>query len=495
MKRLLFVILLLAISHFALADSFVFNKQCRQAYQHIIALRFNDGEVLLKAEVHQNPGNACPELLYNYIDFLKLFISEDADLFDQLEPNRKNRIKRLERLDDSDPYKRIAIAAIQMQWAFVRLKFGEQYTTAALDIYRSFLLIDENTVLFPDFQPNLLSNGIMHAMVGAVPPRFLWMLKLVSLSGTIQQGRSELYQLLALTEKDPSMAYLRDETLFYLSFIELNLQLDLGNATKLLQQFKPEDSKNELLVFAQASIQMRVGKNDEALQLLRNTQNIPNTFPFDYLYYLQAESMLRKLDLNASGEYMKFLQKYKGHNYRADAIRKMSWVNALQSDTAGYFDMMKLVAMQDVGQVDADKQAKREAKTKAFPNILLLKARLLFDGGYYMQSAQLLVDTIDSRFNPTEKIEYIYRKGRIAHAQQKYQDALRYYDLALSQGRSNPAYYAANAALKSGEIYETLHDSVMAEKYFRLCMDIEPDEYSNSIHQKAQAGLDRLGKK
>lgn len=494
-KQLLVLLFLLAASHLSLADSFEFNQQCMTAYQHIIALRFQEGEALLKAEANNNSRNTCPQLLYNYIDFLKLFISEDAEMFERLEPNRKDRIKILENLDDANPYKRIAIAAIKMQWAFVRLKFGEQYTTAALDIYQSFLLIDENTELFPDFHPNLLSNGIMHAMVGAVPPRFQWMLKLVSLSGTIQQGRSELYQLLALTEKDPSMAYLRDETLFYLSFIELNLQSDLDHATSLLQHFKLEDRQSKLLVFAQASIQMRVGENDQALQLLKNAQSLRNGYRFDYMKYLQAEAMLRKLDFGAAGEYVFFLQNFKGHNYRADALRKMAWISALQSDTAAYFDMMKLVAGQDGGQVDADKQARREAELKTFPNILLLKARLLFDGGYYRQAADLLADTSNAHLDPTEKVEYIYRKGRIAHAQQDFQKALNFYHLTINQGRSNPAYFAANAALKSGEIHESLHDTLLAEKYYRLCLDIDPDEYGNSIHQKAQSGLDRLGKK
>lgn len=495
MKKLLVVSFLFFLSFGLFAESFEFNEQCKRAYQHIIALRFEEGKRLLNVEKSRQPGNTCPDLLYNYIDFLQLFISEDAELFAQLEPNRKARISRLEKLHDREPYKRLAIAAIQMQWAFVRLKFGEQYTSAALDIYRSFSLIDENTTLFPEFKPNLLSNGIMHAMVGAVPPRYQWMLKLVSLEGTIQQGRSELHQLLSLSEKNATYAHLRDETLFYLSFIELNLQSDLHHATALLKKFQAEDNENKLLIFAKASIQMRVSENDSALYLLTKSKNLSDVYPFEYLRYLRAEALLRKLDQDAAKEYLLFLQNFKGHNYRADAMRKIAWSNAIQGDTSGYFDLLKLVLMQQNGQIDADKQAHREAHLRQFPNILLLKTRLLFDGGYYAIAAEMMDDTLGIQLSPTERIEYIYRKGRIAHATNHFREALEFYKITLDIGKSNPAYFAANAALKSGEIAESMHDIAKAEQFYRLCLEIEPDEYSNSIHQKAQAGLDRIGKK
>jgi len=493
MKKILFLFVLFTVSVVQAAD-FQFNTNCKAAYSEIIALRFENGELLLKQEESRNPENLCPELLRNYVDFLKVFISEDEVLFSKLEPNRKSRINKLEQLPDDQPYKRVALAAIHMQWAFARLKFGGQYMAAAIEVYKSFSLLDDNTRLFPDFKPNMLGNGIMHIMVGAVPPRFQWMLKLVSLEGTINQGREELYHILDEAERDPSIGYLRDETLFYLSFIELNLVSDKHFALNLLNRFEHQDDKNNLLIFAKSTIQMRLGKNQEASKTLDYyAQN--ESFPFEYLRYLKAETLIRQLDASAAVEYMAFLDHFKGKNYRADALRKLGWIAVLKNDAKAYHELMALVLQQQANQVDADKQAKREAENGRAPNKQLLEARLLFDGGYYMQAENLLANINSNQFNEIEQLEFIYRRGRVADAMDNTDEALAYYHETIEKGRDNPAYFAANAALKSGEIYELRGDFVNAENYFRLCLDIEADEYQNSIHQKAQAGLDRIGKK
>ena len=56
-------------------------------------------------------------------------------------------------------------------------------------------------------------------------------------------------------------------------------------------------------------------------------------------------------------------------------------------------------------------------------------------------------------------------------------------------------YFAANAALHLGIIYENEDNLKEAEKYFRLCRSLDFDEYETGIKQKAKAGLNRLDEK
>ncbi|MEL6986374.1 MAG: tetratricopeptide repeat protein, partial [Bacteroidota bacterium] len=70
--------------------------------------------------------------------------------------------------------------------------------------------------------------------------------------------------------------------------------------------------------------------------------------------------------------------------------------------------------------------------------------------------------------------------------------ALAAYNTSIQKGKSLPYYFACNAALQSGLIYETQKDYKQATYFFRLCRSMKPEEYKTSLHQKAKSGLQRL---
>ena len=61
--------------------------------------------------------------------------------------------------------------------------------------------------------------------------------------------------------------------------------------------------------------------------------------------------------------------------------------------------------------MDEDNQALSESKSNTVPNITLLKARLLFDGGYYQKALNIMIEKNPSDFCKTTKdyLEYTYR--------------------------------------------------------------------------------------
>jgi hypothetical protein len=65
---------------------------------------------------------------------------------------------------------------------FSRLKF-EQYPTAAYELVKAYKLLEENQKKFPDFTLNKKGLGLIHALLGAVPKEFNWILNLGGLKG------------------------------------------------------------------------------------------------------------------------------------------------------------------------------------------------------------------------------------------------------------------------------------------------------------------------
>jgi tetratricopeptide (TPR) repeat protein len=492
--KFLIVLLLSIFTQWLQARSFDFNDEYRQAYLHIIALRFNEGKTLIEKQVQSNPENLIPLVLENYIDFLRLFISEDVDDFNGLAGNRSLRLSKLSEGDASSPYFSWSLAMVNLHWAFVRLKFGEQLT-AAREIRRAFVLLEENERRFPDFVPNQIGLGLLQALVGSIPPQYQWVARLASMHGTVVEGRDRLYRVLELTNSQQDLHYLQPECLFFLAFIEMNLMPDKEGVVQLLNKLQKVDDKNLLLSYIKANLQMHSARNDEAILTLQSRPQSDNYFPFPYLDYLLAEAYLRKLQTDqASAFYLRYLEHFGGINYRQDALRKLAWIELLSGNEAEYSQLMDLVRAAAPGQVDADRQALREAALKVKPNPLLLRMRLLFDGGYFHDALQLAKDG-HQQYGKHEQLEFVYRLGRIYHEMGDHKQAITQYERTLNLGRNNPAYYAANAALKLGEIYELNGEYTAATENYRICLSLRPDEYRTSIHQKARAALSRISDK
>lgn len=120
-----------------------------------------------------------------------------------------------------------------------------------------------------------------------------------------------------------------------------------------------------------------------------------------------------------------------------------------------------------------------------------MQARLLTDGGKYAQAweitRQIQEKSLDS---PKDKIEWCYRKARILDKQKNYTEAIDFYKQTISLSGDLPYYFAPNAALNLGYLYEDVFkDKVLAISYFQKVLTYKKHEYSNSLAHKAKIRL------
>lgn len=493
MKKVFFLAIFLLTSLIAKSVTLVFTEEAENAYRAALALDQPAMEKWLDLDRTRHPGNQIDLVIRNYFDFFLAFIKEEKDLGARFQEKRESRLIILNRVNDNNPLKKWAIATIYLQSAAVRTKFDEPYS-AALELRKAFLLLQENEKQFPHYDMGKASLGLLYVLIGSIPPQYQWVVRLASMHGNIPEGKKMLYEIV---RSDPvhKPSIFRDEALFFLSFIETNLNPDKDGIKQLLAEFGDDDLRHPLLLYAKANMELRSGQNDAALQTLRKSQGVQNCGLIDYLLFMQGEALLRKLDFHADSFYNAFIQRFKGVNYVMDAWRKRAWISALKGDVQGWNDNMQ--SLRQTGfqaQNESDKQALREASGHRMPNIHLLKARLLFDGGYYQQVEQLLREGAKQLpdWNTGDQLEYFYRVGRVQQALNQREEALHYYALTYVKGHNDKTYFAANALLLSGEIYENEGDFQQAEEMYKKCLQLKPDEYRLGIHARAKAGLNRI---
>jgi tetratricopeptide (TPR) repeat protein len=276
--------------------------------------------------------------------------------------------------------------------------------------------------------------------------------------------------------------------------VELNVSPDKKQALALLEQLEVAKQDNLLLSYLAIDILIRTGQNEKALREFDRIADRKDFLPFYYLDYLHAECLLHKLETKqAWGKYTLFLENFSGKNYLKDALRKKAWIYLLDGDTLDYRRTMGKIRLTGNDDVDVDKQAEREAAERPFiPSTDLLKAGLLFDGGYYL-AADSVLNSIDFHaLTAGQKLEFFYRKARIADESKRTEDAKAAYLQTIEKGKDSPKYFAGNAALKLAAIYESEGDLAQAAYYYRACLEMDFDEYEASIHSKAKAGLKRV---
>lgn len=473
------------------------NPNCLKAYDLILKLRFDEANTLLKKEKSVNPSNEIIPYLENYQDFLKIIISEEEAVFNACSPLKKPRLTQLEGGNEKSPWHLYCQAQVNMQWAFARIKFGE-FTTAALELNRSYRQLERNQELFPGFSPNQSALALLNVLIGSIPENYKWIAAALSYQGNVNEGIAGFRRIINSPETSIQYPFLRSEGIFLLSFITINFSASPEDADYMDDLFQHPDNKaliadSPLLIYAASVYYLHNGKNNTALNLLLNRPKGQAYFPFYYLEYLTGIAELNKLNPGSKLYFLRFVVNFKGKNFIKSAYQRIAWIELLNNNKAGYNEYMERVMLMGSTDIDGDRQANTDAGLPSPPDKTLLKARLLFDGGYYEEALkQLKILDPETLMLPREKIEYTYRFARIYHKSGNTKEAIKSYSETLSQGRNYPYYFAANAALQLGIIYESSGNKEKASYYYRECLNLDYDEYHNSISQKAKAGLSGL---
>jgi len=262
----------------------------------------------------------------------------------------------------------------------------------------------------------------------------------------------------------------------------------------LYDKYKKNHKNNPLVAFLKATMAHKTGRNEVAIKILEERPKGLEYLPFYYLDFIYGKYKLCKLDKDADQYIMKFINNFKGQHYIKEAWQKLAWHQlVIQNDKIGFKNSIKNCQIKGNALIDEDIQAKKETQNASIPNEVLLMARMLYDGGYYAKAHNLLTINSKNYTNSINDGEYYYRLARVTDALKNYTTALQYYDLTIIKGDPNK-YYACSAALYAGLIYEEQKKYVKATQYFEKCLTLEPDGYSNSLHQKAKSAINRLQK-
>jgi len=490
MRYLLIILSIMSLSKSSFAD-FLWNKNCRDAYTYTMQLKFDKAQILLEKEINENPNNTLTYFIENYSDYLKIQIGEEKVDFEKFKKNKEKRLEIIKDDKSKSPWYLYSQAEINLQWAANRLKFGE-YFTAAFEMNKAYRLIQENTKKYPNFIPNKKSLGLLYTLIGSVPEQYNWILSIIGMEGNIKTGLTLMDEAIQEMKSDSDYSIMLEECYFLYAFLKMNLDNNKKDLEKLLTELK--DSDFLLLNFASSRIASKLGQNDLAIYILENRKIDSDHYPFHYLDYLLGVNKQNKMDDECLVHFKNYLNNFKGKNYKKSTLMRMSWHYHIRGDKEKYMLYKNRINSFEGKQVDADREAQSYYSDTKVPHVNLLKARLLFDGGYSDLAVEELekINSVDFLKNSKNNLEYFYRYGRCMEQMNKHEVAIKYYKKTILSGQNEPYYFAAKSALQIGLLYEIDNNQEEAKRYFNICIEMEDHQYEQGIEQKAKAGLNRL---
>lgn len=493
MKKLLFFIGILLSTGLIAAPRYEFTPLAIKAYRAILALRLSEATASIVQMRLTDPENLMSYYLEDYIETIIIFLDEDKNAYRKYSPNKDKRLLKLASGPRDSPYFLYTQAEINLHWAIARVKFGE-HLSSVREASAAYKLLVRNDKLFPDFIANKKTISTLRAIFGSVPPEYRWATNLLTgIDGDVERGRRELEEVVKYTQQHSFV--FGDETHMVYAFTLLYLGNQPEESWNVISRSNLKPGKSILASLAIANVGLKSGHASEVAGMLANAPRGKNYFSVPLIDYYLGVAKLTLLDENADKYLLDFLRTVKGKTAVKEALQKLAWYELIHDRESMYWHYMQRCKSEGTSVAEGDKAALREANSGIKPDAWLLKARLLFDGGQFERALTVInqKQKADYSHNKAHQLEYTYRMARIQHKLGRLAEAILLYKQTINEGKDDPYVYACNSAFQLGSIFEQKSDFGQAQRYYQMCISINPAEYASGLHQKAKAGLNRVG--
>lgn len=470
---------------------FYYSQPCIEAQKHIAALRLGQAGQILEEEKKLHPNNAAIGFLENYIDFYRIVTSQDFSLFKVMDGKKSTRFALARNIPASSPYMLYMQSEMHLQFAFAKA-MNEEYVGAMLEFRNAYQLATENQKKFPAFKLSAKTVGMFRALLGTTPKSYKWVLSIAGLKGNFDEGMSMLKNYLA---SDIAGEFILDRqaAIFYYVLFHLNYG-DKELAWSFCEANTRDHSENLMSCYLRGYVGSRAAKTDEAINVLQSRPKGSEYEPFAGLDYYLAVCKLNRQDADADIVFKRFISHNKNKMLMREAYKRLSWFYLVNGDQEKFLLYRGFAKRYGQGQNEEEKNITMEISQKIPHDAITLKARLLFDGGYYQKAEEVIKQRKPEQLSTTyQKLEYYYRYGRILQEESKFTKAAECYSYVIKNSPENtPYHFAPFSCLYIGYIYQKTGFPQIAGNYFRNALKYSKAEYIETVQVKAGKELEKM---
>ncbi|MEQ8361096.1 MAG: tetratricopeptide repeat protein [Cytophagales bacterium] len=474
MKKLLYIFfVLILVGKSTFADE---NKFPKEQFQRLYQLNIDTSQL-------KDATNAYYVLAENYNDFLFLLINGNSELFQLFKKRHAQRLENIEVSGSREKIKNFCAAEIDLQWALIHWRFGE-YLRCGVLLRRAYKSLIDLQSKHPDFIEVNKSLGLLHIILSAIPEEFHWLTNLFGFENNFDRGFKELSKCVD-RENDFQL-----EASLFLSYVYIFILDQKEEGFKVLEHIAPFDTKLASLSFI--IFCHKAGENEKGLQeIYKNKWIFPPKHLEPIVSLLRGELHLKKLEYeDAIFNYKNFLLTYSGKGFVSNARLKLLYAYYLLGDLSKTDLEMNRKIVDESDLIVSDKYAQKFFGDKKLPNKVLLKSRLLFDGGYFEEARnQIQLYALSSKKDLEHEIEYYYRLARIEQSLKNFELCIPAFKKCIEIQGDASFYFAPNSCLQLGHIYSSKGEKEKAVFYYNQALEYRKYPYSQSIEHQSKSAL------
>jgi hypothetical protein len=464
-----------------------FDGQYGKAYRLALKLKADSARMLTSTQSLNPEIEAQRLLIHSLTDMIENLVREDDEplpsYFDRLE----ERLDYLQNIRKPGPWARHALAECFQHRAIAQGRYG-QNIRAGISFAKAYFKTKELVKDYPDFLPAQKSYGIYLMVVGLMPSNDNFLLRWVGFSGNVDQGIVTLKRCV-----DTPNAQQAEATLLY-CLAQMYIRDQPENGRALLLQYIGNQADDLAAMTLLASVYKEGHQNGRGLAAIKAIKKDKSHLPFYYPLLLEGELYLNDIETDSA---VVKLEKYLSVCSRKRLVKQLHFklflaYHLLGDSTNANANFYAIGNEGEVG-TDGDRYALYFYNRGLIPDKRLIRARLLYDGGYDAR-AQAALDSINPGSLKTlnELTELQYRRARLAQRAKDTVSAKRLFTLTISTAGDDPSYYAPMSCLQLGRIALAEKRFVDAQAYYERAKTYPKHEYKTGLNERANAGLKRV---
>ena len=483
---------LLAIPHAAITQGkYQPTQACCDITSEILNLKVITAKNNIREQLKKTPENYYLYYLDQYADFVNLLIAPNEDKYNRFKDNYNAYRDIMDEGENDSPYYYFIKSSMQLQMGMAKLKSGD-YLSGINLVFRSYKNTRRNTGKYPDFYGNKKMNGLFNLILSNIPPIIRGLAKMFGVKPT---GQNPIDLLQGYKNGVKNKPGLTAEADIFISLAYL-LEKEPERGFTYISSLEPSEYNIFLIKYFYGNLAYHARNNEKALEVFRTININRLEVPFYPYYFLYGKILMNKLDPQAAEYLQKFIDETNGNDYLKQTHLYLAYYYLLKGEKEKYDNELLLVLKSGSDKTERDRDALCDAGSGFTPDTTLLQVSFLEKGGYFDKSKEKLTGYKFSLRQPTpDKLNYMLLNGKVALGFHDTISATGYFKEVIAMGEKEKYYFACDAALHLGMIYENQNDQGSSRFYYKLCENLYHSDYYESILDKAEKGLERTERK
>ncbi len=464
------------------------SDNIQSARMLLMDLKIDEAKKLLDKELKLYPDNYYIYYLDQTCDAYSLMLNSNEDDYERfIEGFEKKRAIMDDKYVES-PYYLSCKSEMEMQVGMFNIIHDSRFS-GINKMYMAYKEVYENLDKYPDFKPGLMLDGFFNVAMSNLPPFVKWVTSFFGVSSDFNYG----YKLLnSVYESQKHIKGSNAEAALFIIFAA-KINKTPGMAYHFTQSLDSTISRLFIFRYFKANIAYRMGKNEEALSTLQQIE-IEDHPDGKIIYdYMMGKILLRKLDDSAAYYIHKYLDNLRKQEYFKEMTYNLALYNLIIGNSEKYNALCEVVNERGADINERDREALYNASLDYQPDVNLVKSKLLLDGGYLNRFQAVLEEYENHPRNQLPyQLEYYLLKGRFELLSGNASSAVSNFDFVIEKGENTDYYFASEASLRLGNIYEAQNRFELAKKYYKLSSDLYKSNYYEYIGDKAEKGIKRI---